>query len=81
MNGPITFHVLADNAKSYSICPLIGGSPQRQAKYGKPVVLVRCDRTNVADNDRGMKLASKIEAMLNAMPAAEQRALLPKDGS
>jgi hypothetical protein len=45
-------------------------------RYGKPAVLVRCIRTDSEDNERGLKLATRLANFLNTLPEAEQEALL-----
>lgn len=70
----MTFEILCDNKSSYQIA-VNDGSVYRP-KYGKPVVLVRCDRTDTEDNERGLKLAQKITDLLNSLPEQEQKALL-----
>jgi hypothetical protein len=70
------FSVVCDNLKSYPIVLQTSGS---SPNYGKPVVLVRCDRLNSADNDRGLALANKITDYLNSLPMQELDALLKED--
>jgi hypothetical protein len=71
------FAVTTQNKSSYSICVESGRfmAPERE-RYGKPAVLVRCDRTCAEDNARGLKLAEKIAHFLNSLPESEQEALL-----
>ncbi len=74
MPATTLFDVLCDNAKSYQICAR-GGSIA-YPKYATPAVLVRCDRTDTEDNERGLKLANLIASRLNELTEEEARALL-----
>jgi hypothetical protein len=64
------FDAFATNARSYAVCVLNGN------RQGKTVVLVRCDRSDLADNNRGAALASKIVEMLNALSEDEVVSLI-----
>ena len=68
------FCVLANNKKSYSIA-LNNGAAIRE-EFGDTAVLVRCDRTDQEDNDRGWSLANKICDFLNTLSETERTSLL-----
>lgn len=61
------FEVMCDNKKSYNI-----------EHTGKTLVLVRCDRLDAVDNERGRVLAEKISVFLNSLPQDELKEILPK---
>lgn len=68
------FEILCDNKSSFQIVA-VGGSNFRP-EYGKPAILVRCDRLDHEDNERGLKLANIILDQLNQLPIEEIRNLL-----
>lgn len=68
------FEILCDNKGSYQIAA-VGGSYTRP-EYGKPVVLVKCDRDDSEDNNRGLALAKIINDRLNQLTKEEADSLL-----
>lgn len=64
------FDILCDNKSSYQIA-LVDDRYPRSVKYGKPAILVRCDRTDTEDNERGLKLAQKVANFLNTLTPEE----------
>jgi hypothetical protein len=73
----MAFDVLCDNKASYQICAR--GGTYRRPVYGKPVLLVRCDRLDNEDNERGRKLAEMINDRLNQLSLAEQKEMLAEE--
>ena len=71
------FSILCDNKSSFQICA-IGGS-NFKPEYGKPVVLIKCDREDREDNERGLKLANLINDKLNTLTKAQAEILLADD--
>jgi len=68
----LRFEAFCDNKSSYAIRlfePHTGGE-------GAAVALIKCDRLDSKDNDRGVKLAQRVCDMLNALSGAEKEALL-----
>jgi len=68
------FDVLCDNKGSFQIA-LVNDRFVRP-EFGKSAVLIRCDRLDLEDNERGLRLANKICDFLNTLPAEEQKSLL-----
>lgn len=66
----LKFDILCDNKASYQIV-LVDDRYRRNVKYGKPAILVRCDRTDTEDNERGLKLAQKVANFLNTLTPEE----------
>lgn len=74
-NEILKFCVSCDNKGSFGIC-LVDPS-NLYGKLGKPALLVRADRLDQEDNDRGHKLAVKVADFLNAtLSQAEIRDLV-----
>lgn len=71
------FEVLCDNKGSYQIA--LSNDAAYQPEYGKAAVLVRCDRTDNEDNERGLQLATKIADFLNTLPEQEREDLVSLD--
>ncbi len=64
----LTFEVSCDNKASYNIVV------KESHKLGrKAVILVKCDRIDPTDNERGFQLANQICAFLNSLPEKERR--------
>lgn len=72
--SPLSFEILCDNKNSYPI--VLQRKFKNIHKCGKPVVLIRCDRMNIRDNERGLKLANKIRDFLSSLPDNELESLL-----
>jgi len=68
------FEVLCDNKGSFQIA--LSNDRAYRPDYGKPAVLIRCDRLDHEDNARGLALANKIVDFLNTLPEDERKALL-----
>lgn len=68
------FEVYCDNKKSYNIVAI--HEQGRLLRSGKPCILVRCDRTDPVENQRGLALANKITSFLNTLPHDEAVSLL-----
>lgn len=71
------FEILCDNKGSFQICA-VGGSHFKPI-HGKPAVLVRCEREDQEDNDRGLKLANIIQNCLNNLTKEEAESLLANE--
>lgn len=70
----ISFDVAADNKASYNIVV------KYAHKLGKKaVLLVKCDRLDTQDNERGQKLANQICAFLNSLSETERAAFVSQD--
>ena len=67
------FEVLCDNKGSYQIA---WGTGEHREVFGKPAVLVRCDRTDTEDNERGLALANRVKDFLNTLTIEEVQQLL-----
>lgn len=70
------FEVLCDNKGSFQIALVSQGF---KPKYGKPVILIRCDRLDTEDNTRGSMLADRICAFMNTFSEAERDVLLANE--
>jgi len=73
-NETLKFVVVCDNKASFQVS-LVDANSFR-AVPGKPVLLIRTDRLDLEDNERGMKLANKLADFLNTLPQAEIRDLV-----
>ncbi len=71
------FDITCVNKGSYAICA--GGRQGLRTIYGKPVVLIRCDREDPEDNARGLALAQIVCDRLNQLSLEEAGALLSGD--
>lgn len=71
------FAILCDNRSSYPV--VLGVNVRGSCKYGKPVILVKCNRTDMNDNERGLALANKIKDFLNSLSGDERGVLLSYD--
>jgi hypothetical protein len=74
VNDNLKFFVNTDNKASFQIC--LSDVNRPRSKPGKAVVLVRCDRLDTEDNERGLKLAQKIVDNLNTLTQDEIKALV-----
>lgn len=74
VNDSLKFFVNTDNKASFQIC--LYDEHRHGSKPGKPVVLVRCDRLDTEDNERGLKLAQRIVDNLNTLTQEEIKALV-----
>lgn len=75
-NDNLKFEVFCDNKKSFSISLVDADRVSGPKRPGKPAVLVRCDREDYEDNDRGLQLANKVKDFLNTLPQEEIRRLV-----
>lgn len=64
-----SFEVLCDNGGSFKIA-FGGRNSGGKERYGAAVVMVRCNREDTKDNERGLKLAAMIAEFLNRDPQA-----------
>jgi hypothetical protein len=70
------FEVCFENKSSYAVQV---AAPHRRvggSKHRRPVLLVRCDRLDPKDNERGLRLAERLAEFLGSLPGAEQKALV-----
>lgn len=73
----MNFEATTENKNSYAIRACV--RRLRGFVYGKPVVLVRCDRTDMKDNERGAKLAEKLASYLSSLSDEEVLPLLKSE--
>lgn len=70
------FLVTCENKGSYEIRMTMG---RYDRVLPKPVVLIRCDRINLADNERGLRLANIICDSLNQLDDDTAASLVGED--
>ncbi len=71
------FDITCNNKGSYAICA--AGRDGLRTIYGRPVVLIRCDREDPEDNQRGLALAQIVCDRLNQLTLEEAKALLDNE--
>jgi len=67
------FEITCEHKGSYAICY---ATDDPKPNFGKPAMLVRCDREDLDDNERGMKLSNRICEFLNNLPEEEVQTML-----